>query len=82
MFRVCNTTTMGANAVALTLMEKLGKKWFFLTPDYAYGHSVQESFERFSKAAGGTYDAALAPLGTTDYLRLSDQGKGLWLRTC
>src|ERR1700739_2137786 len=32
-FRVCNTTTMDANAIASTLMGKFGKKWYFLTPD-------------------------------------------------
>ncbi len=66
-FRVCNTTGMDANAISQTLIEKLGKKWFFLTPDYAYGHSVQESFVANLKKAGGTYDGALAPLNTTDY---------------
>ena len=44
MFRVCNTTAMDANAIAQTLMEKFGKKWYFLTPDYAYGHSLQDGF--------------------------------------
>src|SRR5271156_3850909 len=66
-FRVCNTTTMDANAIASTLMEKFGKKWYFLTPDYAYGHSVQASFEKLLKAAGGTSASSLAPLGTADY---------------
>src|ERR1700726_1862065 len=33
-FRVCNSTTMDASAIATTLMEKFGKKWYFLTPDY------------------------------------------------
>jgi branched-chain amino acid transport system substrate-binding protein len=45
-FRVCNSTTMDANAIASTLIEKFGKKWYFLTPDYAYGHSVQAGFEK------------------------------------
>ena len=31
-FRVCNSTAMDANAIASTLMEKFGKKWYFLTP--------------------------------------------------
>jgi branched-chain amino acid transport system substrate-binding protein len=66
-FRVCNTTTMDATAIATTLMEKFGKKWFFLTPDYAYGHSVQASFVKILQAAGGTYEAALAPIGTNDF---------------
>jgi len=28
-FRVCNSTTMDANAIAATLMEKFGKKMYF-----------------------------------------------------
>jgi branched-chain amino acid transport system substrate-binding protein len=66
-FRICNTTTMDANAIADTLIEKLGKKWYFLTPDYAYGHSVQAAFVKKLQAAGGTYGGDLVPLGTTDY---------------
>src|SRR5262249_1898625 len=50
-FRVCNSTTMDSNAIAQTLIEKFGKKWYFLTPDYAYGHSVQAGFEKVLKAA-------------------------------
>ena len=66
-YRVCNTTAMDANAIADTLIEKFGKKWYFLTPDYAYGHSVQGSFEKRLKAAGGTSAGDLIPLGTVDY---------------
>jgi branched-chain amino acid transport system substrate-binding protein len=66
-FRVCNSTTMDANAIAQTLIEKFGKKWYFLTPDYAYGHSVQAAFVKQLKAAGGEFDGALVPLGTADY---------------
>jgi len=66
-FRVCNTTSMDANSIAGTVMEKLGKKWYFLTPDYAYGHSVQQSFVNNLTKGGGTYDGALVPLNTTDY---------------
>ncbi|MEO8007425.1 MAG: ABC transporter substrate-binding protein [Betaproteobacteria bacterium] len=66
-FRVCNTTTMDVNAIADTLIEKFGKKWYFLTPDYAYGHSVQDSFVKKLKAAGGEYAGDLVPLGSADY---------------
>src|SRR5271166_5662418 len=52
-FRVCNSTTMDVNAIADTLIEKFGKKWYFLTPDYAYGHSVQAGFEKKLKEKGG-----------------------------
>ena len=51
-YRVCNSTTMDANAIASTIMKKFGKKWYFLTPDYAYGHSVQASFEGYSRRRG------------------------------
>jgi branched-chain amino acid transport system substrate-binding protein len=74
-FRVCNSTTMDANAIAQTLMEKFGKKWYFLTPDYAYGHSVQAGFEKLLKAAGGTSAASLVPLGTPDYSAYLIQAK-------
>ena len=74
-YRVCNSTTMGAAAIASTLIEKLGKKWYFLTPDYAYGHSVQASFEKLLKAAGGTSSGSLIPLGTPDYSSYLIQAK-------
>src|SRR6266403_1067286 len=66
-FRVCNSTTMDANAIADVLMEKFGKKWYFLTPDYAYGHSVQAALVKKLEAKGGKWEGALAPIGTPDY---------------
>jgi ABC-type branched-subunit amino acid transport system substrate-binding protein len=74
-FRVCNSTTMDANAIGTTLIEKFGKKWYFLTPDYAYGHSVQAGFEKLLKAAGGTSAGSLVPLGTPDYSAYLIQAK-------
>src|ERR1700684_1953183 len=44
-FRVCKSATMEANAIADTLIEKFGRKWDFLTPDYAYGYALQDAFE-------------------------------------
>ena len=67
-FRVCNTTRMETNSVAKTLLNKYGKKWYFLTPDYAFGHTLQQGFEAALKQNGGTeLGASLTPLGTTDY---------------
>jgi len=67
-FRVCNTTRMETNAVSKTLFTKYGKKWYFLTPDYAFGHTLQQGFEASLKKFGGTeVGASLTPLGTTDY---------------
>jgi uridylate kinase len=45
-FRTCNTTTMEANAVASTLIKNVGKKWYYITPDYAYGHTLQDALEK------------------------------------
>ena len=52
-FRVCNTTSMDANAVSGELIKRFGKRWFFITPDYAYGHTLQDAFVKNLKEAGG-----------------------------
>jgi branched-chain amino acid transport system substrate-binding protein len=67
-FRVCNTTRMETNSVSKTLLSQFGKKWYFITADYAFGHTLQEGFEASLKAAGGTHvGTSLTPLGSTDY---------------
>jgi branched-chain amino acid transport system substrate-binding protein len=66
-FRICKTTTMEANAIAGTLVEKFGNKWYFLTPDYAYGYALQAAFERKLREHGGTWASDVLPLGTVDY---------------
>ncbi len=67
-FRVCNTTTMEANAVAGLLFSKYGKKWHFITPDYAFGHTLQKAALADLQKLGGTMTGnELTPLGTTDF---------------
>jgi branched-chain amino acid transport system substrate-binding protein len=67
-FRVCNTTQMEANAVTPSLIKNAGKKWYFITPDYAFGHTLQAGLERAGGKAGYTkVGADLTPLGTTDF---------------
>jgi branched-chain amino acid transport system substrate-binding protein len=67
-FRVCNTTQMEANAVAGTLIKTAGKKWYYLTPDYAFGHTLQAGLEKAAATLGGTkLGGDLTPLGTTDF---------------
>jgi branched-chain amino acid transport system substrate-binding protein len=67
-FRVCNTTAMETNSVSDLLYKKYGKKWHFITPDYAFGHTLQGGLESNLKRLGGTMSGAeLTPLGTTDY---------------
>ncbi|HXR92871.1 MAG TPA: ABC transporter substrate-binding protein [Steroidobacteraceae bacterium] len=67
-FRVCNTTSMEANAVANLLFTKYGKKWHFITPDYAFGHTLQKAAAVDLQKLGGTITGnELTPLGTTDF---------------
>ena len=72
-FRICKSITMEVNAIADTLVEKFGKRWYFLTPDYIYGRSLQAAFERKLHQHGGKSAASMLPIGTHDYSRaLSD----------
>ena len=72
-FRVCNTTQMEASAVAAALIKNAGKRWYYLTPDYSFGHALQTGLERAAGRLGGTnVGGDLVPLGTsefTDYLQ-------------
>src|SRR6516162_6462635 len=52
-FRVCNTTQMEANAVASALVKDFGKKFYYITPDYAFGHTLEEGMIRAIAALGG-----------------------------
>jgi branched-chain amino acid transport system substrate-binding protein len=78
-FRICTTTYMLAAGLAETLYKKFGGKWYFITPDYAFGHTLQESYAKLLKKMGGTVlGNSLAPLGTTDfssYLIKAEQSK-------
>ncbi|HEY1459460.1 MAG TPA: ABC transporter substrate-binding protein [Casimicrobiaceae bacterium] len=67
-YRVCNTTSMEANSVANLLFTKYGKKWHFITPDYAFGHTLQKAAATDLQQLGGTITGnELTPLGTTDF---------------
>jgi branched-chain amino acid transport system substrate-binding protein len=59
---------METNSVSKLLLTSYGKKWYFITTDYAFGHSLQDGFEASLKAADGTkLGADFTPLGTTDF---------------
>ncbi|HVO02595.1 MAG TPA: ABC transporter substrate-binding protein [Candidatus Cybelea sp.] len=67
-FRICNTTQTEANAVAGPLIKSMGKKWYYITPDYAFGHTLQAGLEKAcGKLGGEKVGADLTPLGTTDF---------------
>ncbi len=66
-FRVCNTTSMDAGAITPELVKRFGKKWFFITPDYAYGHTLQDAFVKNLKKAGGEFQGDMLPINTTEF---------------
>jgi branched-chain amino acid transport system substrate-binding protein len=67
-FRTCSTTWMLTSGDFGTLFKKFGKKWYFITPDYSFGHALERDYTAQLTQAGGTsLGNALAPLGTTDF---------------
>ena len=67
-FRVCNTTQMEANAVAGALIKEYGKKFYYITPDYAFGHTLEAGLIKATGALGGEkVGGDLVPLGSVDF---------------
>jgi branched-chain amino acid transport system substrate-binding protein len=66
-FRTCNTTAMDAAAVTGELVKRFGKKWFFITPDYAYGQSLQANFVKNLEKLGGTWQGDMLPIANSDF---------------
>jgi branched-chain amino acid transport system substrate-binding protein len=67
-FRVCSTTQMEANAVADALIQAYGRKFYYLTFDYAFGHTLEAGLIKATTALGGArVGGDLVPLGTSDY---------------
>ncbi|HUC62991.1 MAG TPA: ABC transporter substrate-binding protein [Alphaproteobacteria bacterium] len=67
-FRICNPTQTEANAVAGALVKAYGKKFYYITPDYAFGHTLEAGMiKAVAKLGGSRVGGALTPLGTTDF---------------
>jgi branched-chain amino acid transport system substrate-binding protein len=67
-FRVCNTTQMEANAVAAALVEAYGRKFYYITADYAFGHTLESGLIKAIAALGGSrLGGDLTPVGTVDF---------------
>lgn len=65
------------NAVVNATVKEGGDTWFFITADYAFGHSLEKDAASFVTAAGGkVLGAARAPFpGTTDFSSFLVQAK-------
>lgn len=67
-FHEALTPHMNGQATGRWVVENLGKKVYFLMPDYAFGKENYESFSAVVKAAGGTeVGADWFPLGNNDF---------------
>jgi branched-chain amino acid transport system substrate-binding protein len=57
-----------SNVVGKAIVKDGGDSWFFLTADYAFGHSLEKDTGDVVKAAGGTVRGAVRhPLSTGDF---------------
>jgi len=57
-----------AQGTGRAMVEKGGDSWFFLTADYAFGHSLEQDTEAVVKAAGGKVLGKVRhPLNTSDF---------------
>lgn len=67
-FRTCHSTWMETHATGYSLQKRFGKRWFFITPDYAYGHALEAGFKDVLGRIGGeVVGNEQTPLGTTDF---------------
>ena len=77
-FRVCNTTSMEANAVASALVKQYGKKYYYITPDYAFGHTLESAMIKAIGGLGGErVGGDLTPLGTVDFSSYLIKAQGM-----
>src|SRR5271168_1687104 len=77
-FRVCNTTQMEANAVASALVKDYGKKFYYITPDYAFGHTLETAMVKAISALGGDrVGGDLVPLGSVDFSSYLIKAQGM-----
>lgn len=57
-----------ANGTGAAVVKSGGKSWYFLTADYAFGHSLEKDTGDVVKAAGGTVVGAVRhPLSASDF---------------
>ena len=73
-------TYMLSKSVGTQVVHVGGKKWFFITADYVFGHQLERDTTQFVQQAGGTIlgSAAVPYPGTTDFssFLLQAQGSG------
>ena len=67
-FQTCHPTWALTHSSGFSIAKLFGKKWYMITPDYAFGHSLLTGYQDVIKQIGGEIVANdLTPLGTTDF---------------
>ena len=68
-FRGMTNMRTHMKALAMGGLGRLGKRWYTMAADYAWGHSFAAETARYVKEAGGTMvGEKFAPLGTADFV--------------
>jgi branched-chain amino acid transport system substrate-binding protein len=76
-FRTPCESIMIARVVVGPLMKNTGKRWFFITSDYAYGLGAEKAMIAELTKAGGTVVATEhTPLGSTDFSAQLTKARG------
>jgi branched-chain amino acid transport system substrate-binding protein len=87
MFRACPNMSSLARLAGTYAIKNLGKKWFFITHDYSWGHSGTKWARDVLKKNGGTEVGEVkVPLNTRDYsaqlLQIRDSDADVLMITC
>src|SRR5690606_14206450 len=68
MVRYTYSTSAQAIGTATAMVKDGGKKWYFLTADYAFGHSLENASANVVKTQGGEVIGAVRhPLSAADF---------------
>jgi branched-chain amino acid transport system substrate-binding protein len=87
LFRIATSMAALGRTAATYAVQNLGKKWYFLTHDYSWGHSGTRWARDVLKKAGGTEVGEVkVPLGTRDFssqlLQIRNSGAEVLMITC
>jgi branched-chain amino acid transport system substrate-binding protein len=67
-YRTCHSTWMETHATGFSIAKLYGKKWYYIVPDYAYGHALLDGYKDVEQKLGITVVGTdLTPLGTADF---------------
>ncbi|TAM75617.1 ABC transporter substrate-binding protein [bacterium] len=67
-FRTCKTAYQLTHATGFVFQKNFGKRWYMITPDYAFGHGLAAGYTAVAEQAGATIVGNdFTPLGTTEF---------------